>query len=196
MISNSRHASRWLPAKKDQRRVPIPAPGSFTPIGRGRCNQARFQFVLPKAQGSFIGLVCEQPAQVSGLLSGHTAMLIQVDCFFSSCLRTPGLASACRRLYLTCRPCDLQLPIENSSASPKHLKFVTEKLPHAAIDHGVSQMSCSWGARFPVGPPTRGPNVGGKPRTQLRWRCAGAAAPRSAQVHVLSRCAGMVRGRS
>jgi hypothetical protein len=116
--------------------------------------------------------------------------------FFSSCLRTPGLASACRRLYLTCRPCDLQLPIENSSASPKHLKFVTEKLPHAAIDHGVSQMSCSWGARFPVGPPTRGPNVGGKPRTQLRWRCAGAAAPRSAQVHVLSRCAGMVRGRS
>jgi hypothetical protein len=63
--------------------------------------------------------------------------------FISSCLRTPGLASACRRLYLTCRPCDLQLPIENSSASPKHLKFVTEKLPHAAIDHGVSQMSCS-----------------------------------------------------
>jgi hypothetical protein len=49
--------------------------------------------------------------------------------FFSSCLRTPGLASACRRLYLTCRPCDLQLPIENSSASPKAFEICHREAP-------------------------------------------------------------------
>ena len=46
-------------------------------------NQVRFQFVLPEAQGSFIGLhICQQSAQIGRLLSGHPAMLIQVDCLF------------------------------------------------------------------------------------------------------------------
>jgi hypothetical protein len=42
------------------------------------------------------------------------------------------------------------VPVTSNCPSKIALKFVTEKLPHAAIDHGVSQMSCSWGARFPV----------------------------------------------
>jgi len=54
--------------------------GSFRPIGRGRCKQARLQFALSQARSFFVGLdVRRQPAQLGGLLRGHAAMLIQVD---------------------------------------------------------------------------------------------------------------------
>jgi hypothetical protein len=57
--------------------------GSFAPIRSRRCKQVGFQLILPKAQGFLVGLdVCQQAAQIGSLLSGHAAMLIQVDCFF------------------------------------------------------------------------------------------------------------------
>ena len=40
----------------------------------------RFQFILPKAQRSFVGFYFRQkPTEVRGLLSRHPAMLIQID---------------------------------------------------------------------------------------------------------------------
>jgi hypothetical protein len=51
--------------------------GGLAPIRSRGCDQVSFQFILPKAQGSLIGLhVGQEPAQIGGLLSGHPAMLI------------------------------------------------------------------------------------------------------------------------
>src|SRR5262245_53416527 len=54
--------------------------GRFLPIGGRRCDQLRFQFILPQAQRSLIGLDLRQQAtQLGRLLSNRPTMLIQID---------------------------------------------------------------------------------------------------------------------
>jgi hypothetical protein len=53
--------------------------GSFAPIRSRRCKQVSFQLVLPKTQGFLVRLdLSQEAAQISGLLSRHAAMLIQI----------------------------------------------------------------------------------------------------------------------
>jgi hypothetical protein len=67
--------------------------GRFRPIRSRRRDELSFQFVLPKAQGLLVGFyVCEQPAEVGGLLSGHPPMLVQIDRLFRHVREVSGLA--------------------------------------------------------------------------------------------------------
>src|SRR5690242_5585462 len=55
--------------------------GSFLPIRRRRRQQLRFQFLLPETEYFLVSLnVSEKSAELGGLLGGHAAMLIQIDC--------------------------------------------------------------------------------------------------------------------
>src|SRR6516164_10425086 len=50
------------------------------PICRGRRQQVRFQFGLPKAQCFFVRLdIRQEPAQFGRFLRGHATMLIELD---------------------------------------------------------------------------------------------------------------------
>ena len=54
----------------------------FFPIGCRSGDQLRFQRVLRRAQRPFIGGdLCEEATKISGLLRGHSAMLVELDRF-------------------------------------------------------------------------------------------------------------------
>jgi hypothetical protein len=53
----------------------------LVPIRRWRRDQVGFQFLLPQAQGRFVGRdVGQQPPKLGRLLGGHAAVVIQIDC--------------------------------------------------------------------------------------------------------------------